>query len=207
MRKPLTGIVLLAAGASLLALVGCAHSSGEPVAAISDARIAAAYIPLYRGSFMAQAEGAATVIAPGFAVTNAHNENLLAGVTILGSPKDYDLLFFGTDRQTAPLIGTPKLGERVIAYGQGKDRDLRIAHGVVRQLPATGSDYFIFEGNAGPGFSGGPVIDEADGRLLGIVYGYKDAEKGGQPMIYAYDIARVRSLFLALQKGLPLDVN
>ena len=207
MRKRGAGILLLTAGATLLALVGCVHSSGDPVAAISDARIAAAYIPLYRGSFMSQAEGAATVIAPGFAVTNAHNANLLGGVTILGSPKDYDLLFFGTDRQSVPVTGVPRLGERVIAYGQGKDRDLRIARGVVRQLPATGSDYFIFEGNAGPGFSGGPVIDEADGRLLGIVYGYKDAEKGGQPMIYAYDIARVRSLFSTLQKGLPVDVN
>ena len=35
------------------------------------------------------------------------------------------------------------------------------------------SAYFIFAGNAGPGFSGGPVVDGA-GRLIGITFGYKD---------------------------------
>ena len=208
MRKRGTGILLLTAGATLLALAGCVHSSGDPVAAIADARIAAAYIPLHRAGLIPLpgqgAEGAATVIAPGFAVTNAHNENLIGKSPILGKPKDDDLLFFGTDRKAAPPSGTPRVGLNVIAYGQGKDRELRIARGVIREVSS--GVYFTFEGNAGPGFSGGPVIDE-NGRLLGIVYGYKDAVRGSQPMMYAYDIAHVRSVLATLQKGLPLDLN
>ena len=36
----------------------------------------------------------------------------------------------------------------------------------------TAPAYFVFAGNAGPGFSGGPVLD-GSGRLLGITFGYK----------------------------------
>jgi S1-C subfamily serine protease len=63
---------------------------------------------------------------------------------------------------------------------------------VVSQIAMTAgydaSPYFIFTGNAGPGFSGGPVVDGA-GKLIGIVFGYKD--QGGKRLIYAYDMARV----------------
>ena len=37
----------------------------------------------------------------------------------------------------------------------------------------TAPAYFTFAGNAGPGFSGGPVLD-GSGRLIGITFGYKD---------------------------------
>ena len=50
------------------------------------------------------------------------------------------------------------------------------------------SPYFIFEGDAGPGFSGGPVVD-GEGKLIGITFGYKD--QGAKRLIYAYDVARV----------------
>ena len=66
------------------------------------------------------------------------------------------------------------------------------------------ADYFIFANdrrradNAGPGFSGGPVLD-ASGRLVGITFGYKDT--GKQRLIYAYDMERVRLEFSALQKA------
>jgi S1-C subfamily serine protease len=33
---------------------------------------------------------------------------------------------------------------------------------------------FTFEDNAGPGFSGGPVVDAASGRLVGVTFGYLD---------------------------------
>jgi hypothetical protein len=190
--------LLLLAG---LALAACASSSGEPAASIADARIAAAYIPL-KGGLLGDASGAATVFAPGIAVTNAHNRNLLNAGLIIGEPKEgaYDLLYFRTDRRFTAPMGSLRLGQRVIAYGQGVDHELRIAHGVVRRMPTAQADYFVFEGNAGPGFSGGPVIDEADGQLLGITFGYIPAQGGAQPLIYAYDIARVRALLGTLEK-------
>ena len=52
------------------------------------------------------------------------------------------------------------------------------------------SDAFTFEGDAGPGFSGGPVVD-AKGRLIGITFAYKDV--GGRRLIYAYDMSRVQA--------------
>jgi hypothetical protein len=49
---------------------------------------------------------------------------------------------------------------------------------------------FTFEGNAGPGYSGGPVLDAATGRLIGIVFGYVDRPDGTR-LIYAYPMSRV----------------
>ena len=48
--------------------------------------IAAAYLPLYGRMHLGldTAVGAAVVIAPGIAVTNAHNENLLDAKSVLG---------------------------------------------------------------------------------------------------------------------------
>ncbi len=51
--------------------------------------------------------------------------------------------------------------------------------------------------DAGPGFSGGPVLD-ASGRLVGITFGYKD--EGYQRMMYAYDMSRVRAELSTFQK-------
>lgn len=185
-------------------LCACAHSSGAPATAIAESGIAAAYLPLHARVHLGldSAVGAAVVIAPGVAVTNAHNENLLDEKTVLGVRQDYDLLFFATPRRAAPETAAPVIGEAVTAYGQGTDRELRIAHGVVRtiqQCPGCAAPaYFTFAGNAGPGFSGGPVIDAA-GRLVGITFGYKD--EGRERRIYAYDMARVRIELSALPKG------
>jgi hypothetical protein len=187
-----------------LILAGCAHSSGAPATAIVEPGIAAAYLPLYARTHLGldMAVGAAVVIAPGIAVTNAHNENLLDEKSVLGVRRDYDLLFFRTARRATPETAPPVIGEAVTAYGQGTDRDLRIAHGVVRSIQpcagCTAPAYFIFAGNAGPGFSGGPVINAA-GKLVGITFGYKD--DGGERRIYAYDMSRVRAEFSALPKG------
>jgi hypothetical protein len=91
----------------------------------------------------------------------------------------------------------------VTAYGQGTNRELRIAHGVVREIQqcpgCTAPAYFVFAGNAGPGFSGGPVLDSS-GHLVGITFGYKD--EGRQRLIYAYDMSRVQAEFSALPKPL-----
>jgi hypothetical protein len=187
-----------------LILAGCAHSSGAPATAIAEPGIAAAYLPLYARIHLGldTAVGAAVVIAPGIAVTNAHDENLLDEKSVLGIRRDYDLLFFRTPRRATPETASPVIGEAVTAYGQGADRDLRIAHGVVRSIQTcagcTVPAYFTFAGNAGPGFSGGPVIDAA-GKLVGITFGYKD--EGRERRIYAYDMSRVRAEFSALPKG------
>jgi hypothetical protein len=185
-------------------LAGCAHSSGAPARVIAEPGIAPAYLPLYNRVHLGldSAVGAAVVIAPGIAVTNAHNRNLLDEKSVLGVRRDYDLLFFRTPRQAKPETAEPVVGEAVTAYGQGADRELRIAHGVVRVIqryPGLAAPaYFTFAGNAGPGFSGGPVIN-ASGRLVGITFGYKD--EGGERRIYAYDMSRVRAELSALPKG------
>ena len=171
---------------------------------IPQADIAAAYLPLYRRVHLGldSAVGAAVVIAPGIAVTNAHNENLLDEKSVLGVRRDYDLLFFRTDRRLAPEMAEPAVGEAVTAYGQGAKRDLRVAHGVVRTIQRypglKAPAYFTFAGDAGPGFSGGPVLDSA-GKLVGITFGYRD--EGGERRIYAYDMDRVRAELSALQKA------
>jgi hypothetical protein len=192
----------LAAGLISLALAGCATSSGAPIARISEASIAAAYLPLHARVHLGldNAEGAAMVIAPGIAVTNGHNRDFLGGAPVIGEARDYDLLFFRTSRSADLPSVAAQVGAPVIAYGQGADAELRIAHGIVRQIVmcpgCAASAYFIFEGNAGPGFSGGPVIDP-QGRLVGITFGYKD--EGGKRLIYAYEMARVRAELQALQ--------
>lgn len=192
------------------ALAGCATSSGLAVREISEPAIAAAYLPLHGRVHLGldTADGAAVVVAPGVAATNAHNANLVDPGRVIGVARDYDLMFFrtpyGVPAPTAPVA----LGMAVTAYGQGLDADLRIAHGTVRTIQAcagcTAPAYFVFANpvreadDAGPGFSGGPVLDAA-GRLVGITFGYKDSD--GMREIYAYDIGRVRAELSALPKG------
>jgi hypothetical protein len=188
---------------ALLVLAGCAVSSGAPAMGISQPDIADAYIPLHARIHLGldTAEGAAVAIAPGIAVTNAHNANLLDPKTVIGIRQDYDLMFFRTAKTAAPLTATPIPGEAVTAYGQGSE-GLRVAHGMVREIKLCSGcpapNWFTFAGNAGPGFSGGPVLD-GTGRLIGITFGYKDV--GRQRLIYAYDMQRVRIELSALQHG------
>jgi hypothetical protein len=187
---------------SLLA-AGCAISSGEPITTIAQPDIASAYLPLHGRVHLGidSADGAAVVIAPHVAVTNAHNANLLNPKNVIGVREGYDLLFFRTARSAEPPTAPVVVGEDVTAYGQGADAELRVAHGVVRRIEScagcTAPAYFTFAGNAGPGFSGGPVLD-GSGRLIGVTFGYKDEHH--ERLIYAYDMARVRVEFSALAK-------
>jgi S1-C subfamily serine protease len=193
-----------------LLLTACATSYGVPASGIAEPDIAAAYLPL-RGRIhlgLGRAAGAAVVIAPGIGATNAHNANLIDPGKVIGQVSDYDLLYFRTQGQSVAATGEPVVGEAVTAYGQGIDDDLRVAHGVVRTITTcpgcTAPAYFIFSNpkreaaDAGPGFSGGPVVDAA-GHLVGITFGYKD--EGGMRQIYAYPMSRVRAEFSALPKG------
>jgi hypothetical protein len=174
-----------------------------PATAIVQPGIADAYLPLHARVHLGidSADGAAVVIAPGIAVTNAHNANLVDARAVIGVRQDYDLLFFRTPKRAEPETAAPLIGQSVSAYGQGGEGELRIAHGVVREIRqcpgCTAPAYFVFAGNAGPGFSGGPVLDGA-GKLIGITFGYKDQRR--ERLIYAYDMARVRAEFSGLAK-------
>ena len=108
--------------------------------------------------------------------------------------RDYDLLFFRTARSATPQTAAPVIGEAVTAYGQGADRELRVAHGVVRaiqQCPGcTAPAYFTFAGNAGRAFPAGRFW-MPPARLVGITSATR--MRGGERRIYAYDMDRVRA--------------
>jgi S1-C subfamily serine protease len=198
-----------------LGLSACAIAYGDPAQEFVNPAVARAYIPLEGRSFvMLESHGAAFAIAPGMAVTNAHNADFLGPVPVIGQSRDYDLLFFRVENSASPAFGEATVGESVVAYGQGPDKELRVAHGIVRALdqqvePRCATCLvqraFIFEGNAGPGFSGGPVVDATSGAIIGITFGYLD--KSGHRLMYAYPMDRVRNELDAIQGRLPSIVN
>jgi S1-C subfamily serine protease len=202
---------LIAALLLTLALAGCATSYGERTTTFITPELANAYIPLEGVSyFFVENRGAAFVIAPGVAVTNAHNAGIVTSRSVIGVSRDYDLLFFRVNRSAAIVSSSPRAGERVIAYGQGASGELRMAEGVVRNLDAPVEARcrtcaiqaaFTFEGDAGPGFSGGPVVDAASGNLIGVTFGYLDPN--GRRLMYAYPMSRVRNEFAAMSGHLP----
>lgn len=159
----------------------------------------AAYIPLSQSYDVVFSRwGAAVIIAPNIAVTNDHNLNIIPADRLLARSRDYDLLFFRTDSPIAPQTAEPRVGDAVIAYGQGSDHDLREAAGKVVALdeyveprcpdcPAQRA--VVFSANAGGGFSGGPVVDANTGAVLGVTFGYLDSQNGRH--MYAYDIGLV----------------
>jgi len=198
-----------------LALAGCATSSGVPANGFINDTIAGAYIPLEGRTYVVMDNrGAAFAIAPGVAVTNAHNADALGSVPVIGTARNYDLLFFRSDRNVTPPTMAPSVGERVVAYGQGAHGEVRIAVGIVRALNAPVKarcetcaiqSAFIYEGNAGPGFSGGPVVDAQTGQVVGITFGYLDPD--GRRLMYAYPMSRVRNELATIQGRVPTDVN
>ena len=197
-----------------LVLAACASGSGERAAGFVTAQVQSAYIPVEGHTyFFVEDHGAAFVFAPGIAVTNAHNGDFLTA-PVVGTSRNYDVLFFRTDRMTPPMLGAPSIGENVIAYGQGLHGELRQATGVVRTLDSPVEarcagcllqSAFTYEGDAGPGFSGGPVVDAVSGVIIGMTFGYV-GEKGHR-MMYAYPISRLRKEFAVLQGHPPEPDN
>ena len=178
-------------------LAGC--SAGHASAGFINARLMDAYIPLSEGRIVILNHWAAGfAIAPNVGVTNDHNLNLIPPDRLLARSRDYDLLFFRTDVATPALTAEARPGEDVIAYGQGRDDELREAKGAVSGLDQTVAPRcagcppqhaLIFDAEAGGGFSGGPVVDAQSGAVLGITFGYLDGKgaRGGRRM-YAYDM-------------------
>ncbi len=198
-----------------LALTGCATSSGERATGFLNDEISRAYIPLEGVTYLLIEErGAAFVIAPGIAVTNAHNAAIIGKSAVIGTSRNYDLLFFRVGKSLAPPTASPSVGERIIAYGQGASGEVREARGVIRLLNApvearcetcSVQGAFTFDANAGPGFSGGPVVDADTGRLVGITFGYLDPS--GHRLMYAYPMSRVRNELAAVSRELPADLD
>jgi len=200
--------------AAALLLAACAGPSGEPAAGFVSREAERAYIPLHGTKYIVlTGDAAAVALGDRIAVTNAHTANLLDERAVIGISHDYDLLFFHTDKPVAPLASeAPRQGARVIAYGQ-YERKLRRAEGTVTSLDAPVEpncrgcivqSAFTFTGNAGPGFSGGPVLDAETGKLMGIVFGYTDDAKGGRT-IYAYPMQRVNAELKKIEDALPVD--
>jgi len=203
-----------------LVLAGCqGPQPGVPAKTFVTPAVQHDYIPLQGSVFMIfEGEGAAVAIGNGVAVSTAHTANLIDPKSMLGSSVDYDLLFFHSKKTVADLtVGHPRVGQRVIAYGQGEGGSLRMAEGVINSLDApvkarcakcTVQTAFTFEGNAGPGFSGGPVLDAKDGHLLGIVFGYVDpADPKNSRTIYAYSMERVFAELEQIARNAPQDVD
>jgi hypothetical protein len=193
MRLPCIAALALALGLS-----ACGSGSfGTPASGFDFPQVAQSYIPLHgRDWVLATHDGASVVIAPGVAVTNAHNANMLDPANVIGKVDGYDLLYYRTGRTQTLPTAAPTDGEEVIAYGQDTDGKLRVSRGVIRQFwPAA----FGYVSDAGPGFSGGPVVDAKTGALLGITYGYEGDKDAKTRLMVAYNMAFVMDRFAAIQ--------
>ncbi|MDR3528038.1 MAG: S1C family serine protease [Rhizomicrobium sp.] len=186
--------------ALLVLLSGCVVRSGVPVDGALTPALAYAYIPLKTTSpLYPESDAGGVALGGGIAVSVAHAKKYLPPALLIGISRDCDLMFFHTDRTQAVLEkDVPHVGEKVIAYAQYEGVPYR-AEGTVTALGAAvlprcescvAQTAFVFEGNAGPGYSGGPVLDAATGKLLGIVFGYLDPPQGPR-LIYAYPLSRV----------------
>ena len=197
---PARRALLVACGVQCLCLCGC--STGRPSPGFINARVMSAYIPLFQRRLLIYGRwGAAVALTPNIAVTDDHNLNFIPADRLVARSRDYDLLFFRTDGHEPPDFGNAELGEQVVAYGEGSNRDLREARGAisaVNEFVAPRCDgcrdqrAIVFDAAAGEGFSGGPVVDSESGAVVGVTFGYRDqSSPGGARRMYAYDIGLV----------------
>jgi CBS domain-containing protein len=200
----IVGLVLL------FATAGCGGKSGTPVAGPLGQDVGYAYIPLRRDVFLIkEIDAGGVALGGGIAVTVAHAEEMIPADKVIGVSADYDLMFFRTER-TNPVLttGEPRLGQKIVSYAHYYE-DIYKADGVVVSLDTPVKarcdtcivqSTFAFDGNAGPGYSGGPVLDAENGKLVGIVFGYLDKPDGGRT-IYAYPMSRVFEELRKFQGG------
>lgn len=169
-----------------------------PATGFVNARVELAYVPLHDGGvFSLNRSGAAVIVAPNVAVTNAHNANLLPEGVIL-AVSDYDLLFFRTEKTETAFLSEPRANMRVVAYGQSADGTLRQAAGTIRVLhdpvaprcaeaTCRPQPAFSYDADAGAGFSGGPVVDAESGDVVGITFALCPAGAAcGQKRMFAF---------------------
>lgn len=195
--------------AGLLLLTGCIGRSGVPLEGGLPEPVAAVYLPLQaRAYLVAEDDAGGVVLGDGIAVTVAHAEAMLPPDRIIGRSSDLDLMFFRIDRLVAGLAqAEPKAGAAIISYAQYRGAfyqatgtitalDVAVTPRCASCKPQTA---FAFAGDGGPGYSGGPVLDAATGRLVGIVFGYLDQPKGGR-ILYAYSMAQVRREWEAIRQ-------
>ncbi len=185
------------------ALAGCSVfgdlSYGQPSAGLKTAALTGAYVPLDTPHLLVfERWGAAVVVAPHVAATNAHNLNMVPSDALLAVSRDYDLIFFRTDREKLAPTAEARTGQAIIAYGQGNHQDLREASGTVLAVgvhvapicPNCAEQLAItYDAEAGPGFSGGPLVDANSGAVVGLTFGFREGEgvKAGRRM-FAYPI-------------------
>ena len=181
-----------------LVLAGCSSAAQTLSTRFLTSQLNEAFIPLHAIGGIGIRYAAAVAIAPNVAVTNDHNANLVAENLVLAHSRDYDLLFFRTDRAPVPTAH-PSVGQQVIAYGQYGRRRRREAPGIIRDVETyiqppgcpecSMQKTMVYDAEGGCGFSGGPVVDAMSGEVLGITAFLENgaAQNGGRRM-YAYDI-------------------
>lgn len=127
-------------------------------------------------------------ILPGYAVSTGH----LSLLQNIGHSKNYDMIFLEANRPAPKLsISLPKEGDRVIIFGSGivgerqytsgtiTQVDVQICRWVPTSLCMEREQYERPERvflvridpglNVGPGFSGGPTVNEQTGEILGML--------------------------------------
>jgi hypothetical protein len=207
----------------MLALAGCVappppKPQVPPPPAPAPVPPAAAFIPLKPNVYMVfKGAGAGIALADGVAATSLANADAVDPKHVVGKSEAYGLLFFPAEPDIANLPTVElRVGDKVTAYGQGAGSSLRMAEGTAmapqcRPVPTVDlgilgcSDRttFMFEGEGGPGFLGGPVLDAKSGRLAGMVVAF--ARIGDRHLVFAYRMSLIRSEWNRIVSTLPAD--
>lgn len=206
---------------SAVALGACSYGQpyiDQPVPLKPTADV---FRPVVEGScaLLVTEYGSSTVIAPGYALTNAHVTGIVDTPYI--ASEYMDMAIFKIKGGKVAETATEHLGDATVQYGSGCWADTRVAFGHVAyedvvncwgDMPSDnpvcqgyglgGHRGFLVKSDGGSGFSGGPVLN-ADGKLIGVTegtmmvdgeefnfcYRIEDAIAGFQPIMDAPDKA------------------